>query len=488
MGIIDWPLSQLLSPAPEQTLSIPLGFYLLEKLAIQLLGYSEYALKLFPLLFGVVSLFLFLKVAKQYINPKAVPIAVGLFAFLSPLIDLSSSVKPYTGDVAFALMLYLLANSTQFKKTNILPAVLLGGVGAVVLWCSHPSVFILFGIGITLSISFGVNKEWPKMKRLFIPLFIWGSGFLAVYLIYTQPLMYNFTQTNDSIFWMKQKAFMPFPPMSFADLQWFLDLPQRIFTNPVGLTFTGLATLCFIAGCINIFSGNKEHFFLLISPLLLTLLASALHKFVFSQTAILFLVPLFILFIAEGTEYIREKLSHSSNAIGIMLVVLLFIHPLSWASYRAIKPDDREAIRPVLTHIKKNWQKGDILYVYYMSQFAFEYYSKYHPGNYHFKNGEYIIGEGPQDWYATYKVKEFRGFWNKEKPFSQPPMEILKEYAGELTTLKGNKRVWVLFSSSVAKGGMLEENFFVYTLRNIGKQLDFFGTPGVSAVYLFDLS
>lgn len=488
INILNRSLLGIIPPPPDVTVSPPIGFFLLEKIAIFLFGTTEYALRLFPLLFGVVSLFLFYIVARHYIKPKSVPIAIGLFAVLNPLVELSSELKPYTGDVAITLLLYVSTIYSQTKKTNAWQIIFLGGLGAVMLWFSHPSVFILSAIGITLSVSCMVNKEWAKMRGLFITFLIWGISFLAVYFVYTGPLSFNFTLTNDRIVWMNHKAFMPCPPLSLSDFQWFLDLPQRIFAFPVGLTFTGIGALTFIAGCITIFTKNKEHFFILFTPLIITLLASGFHKYVFSREPILFLVPLIVIIIAEGTEYIIEKLNQSSRIIGIIFLALLFVHPLSWSAYYAVKPISHEEIKPVLAHIKNNWQSGDIIYVYYMSQFAFEYYSKYYPGNYHFNDNQYIIGHGPQDWYATYKRQEFKGFWNPEKPFSQPFTEILKEYVQNINELKGYKRVWVLFSSIVSKEGINEEKFLKYHLDTIGKQLNFFGYPGVSAVYLYDLS
>ncbi|MEM3101502.1 MAG: hypothetical protein QXT99_09150 [Candidatus Nitrosotenuis sp.] len=487
MFIIDRPFWEFIPPRSDHTISPQIGFLMLEKLAIQIIGYSEYALRLFPLLFGIISLFLFYKIARYYIQPKAVPVALGLFAILNPLVSLSSELKPYTGDVAIALLLYVVTIYIQSRKLTAFQIILLGGFGAIVVWFSHPSVFILLGVGITSGFSCLLKKEWPKLGRLLITFLIWISSFLVVYLIYTRHLMFNFTLTNDRIVWMKDKAFMPFPPTSLSDIQWFLDLPIRIFSFPVGLTFSGIATLTFIVGCISIFSEKKERFFILILPLIITMLASTLHKYVFSAEPILFLVPFILLFVAEGTEYIREKLNHTSKIIGIIFIGLLFLHPLSRSTYYVFKPISVEEIKPVLSHIKKNWQEGDILYVYYMSQFAFKYYSKYYPQNYHFNEDEYIIGRAPRDWYATYKRQEFKGFWNPEKPFSQPYTEIFKEYIEEMNKLKGLKRVWILFSSKVPRNNIVEENFFIYHLETIGRQLDFYRKPGAS-VYLYDLS
>ena len=78
-----------------------LGFYIFEKFAVNMFGNSEYALRLLPLLFGIASLFLFHKVAKEILNSNAVPVALALFAILDPLIYYSTDLKPYSGDVFF---------------------------------------------------------------------------------------------------------------------------------------------------------------------------------------------------------------------------------------------------------------------------------------------------------------------------------------------------------------------------------------------------
>jgi hypothetical protein len=140
-----------------------------------------------------------------------------------------------------------------------------------------------------------------------------------------------------------------------------------------------------------------------------------------------------------------------------------------------------------MKYIKENWQENDFLYVYYMSYYAFEYYSKYHPEKYKFEEDEFIIGRAPRGWYYNYRKPEFKGFWNPEKPFSQPFDSILKEYIEDLDKLKGRGRVWLLFSSNVSKEGIQEESFYIYHLESIGERLDFFGRSGIAAAYLFDL-
>jgi hypothetical protein len=467
--------------------STPYGFSILEKLAIEVFGNSEYALRLFPLLFSIISLILFYKVAKYYIKPNAVPIALGLFAITDPMVYFATELKPHSADVAIALLMYLAANHIQSKKITLLHAALFGVLGAVVLWFSHPSAFVLAGIGITLVAFYISKKEWQIIGKLSVSFLFWALSFVALYFIYTRNFVIDLTFTSDEFF-IKQKAFMPLPPKSLSDIQWFIDILFRIFDFPGGITLSGVAVLAFLVGCVSIYRDNKDKFTILILPACITLIVSGFHLYPFVDRLVLFLVPFLFLFVAEGVEYIREKTSHQSAIIGIILIALLFIYPATRSAYHVIKPDSREEIKPVLNYIKNNWREGDVIYVYYMTHYLFEYYSKYHPLHYNYDEDDYVIGKAPRDWYYNFYRYKFTGFWDKKKPFSQPYVSIFKEYIEDLDKMKGHKRVWFLFTSSVVKSGIDEEKFFIYHLESLGKQLDSFGRPGLAFVYLYDLT
>lgn len=487
-SILAFSISDFLPPIPDLTTSINVGFILLEKLVVQAFGYSEYALRSLTILSGIASLFLFYWVAKRYIKPNAVLIGLGLFAILDPLIYFSTELKPYMCDMAIALILYGAAAHMQTRKLSPVTIVSAGFIGALAIWISHPAVFVLAGLGITITVSSLIKQEWSKLGKLSIVFSIWAVSFFTVLFLFTLPLIANMNVGSNDLFWNKKNAFMPLPPMSLADIQWYIDILFRTFEFPVGLSLSGIAVLAFLAGCISMWSENREKLFIIISPVIVTLLVTVFHKYTFVQGQILFVVPALLLLTAEGVEYIRDKTSRSAPLIGTVIIILLFIYPATWSAYRAMKPSSREEIKPVLTYVKENWQQGDRLYVYYMSQFAFQYYSTYHPGNFHFEKDQYIIGRGPNDWHSNYKIKEFTGYWDKNNPFTQPYTLIFNDYIKDLNQLKGLKRVWVLFSSIVPKAGIHEEKFFTYYLDTVGEQLDSFGRAGISAVYLYDLS
>ncbi|HDH53315.1 MAG TPA: hypothetical protein ENH24_02395, partial [Nitrospirae bacterium] len=184
VDIFKRPLTDFINPSPDYTQTGPLGFYILSKLAVQLFGNSEYALRLAPLLFGIASLFLFYKVAKEIVRPGAVPVALALFAVLDPLIFYSSELKPYSGDVAFSLLVLSLATH-KIKTFNIRHIVIFSVVGAAAVLSSHPAVFVLAGAGAGLILSCLKRKEWARLRGILIVCMIWALSFIAVYLVYT---------------------------------------------------------------------------------------------------------------------------------------------------------------------------------------------------------------------------------------------------------------------------------------------------------------
>ena len=89
LNIVNRSYLELLQPL-DYDQAAPIGFLLVEKLAVQLFGNNEYALRLFPLFSGIISLLLFYQLAKRFIPKAAIPIALALFASLNYLVYYAS--------------------------------------------------------------------------------------------------------------------------------------------------------------------------------------------------------------------------------------------------------------------------------------------------------------------------------------------------------------------------------------------------------------
>lgn len=486
VNFIDRSIPELFHPSPDYDQSSPYGFIVLVKLSIQALGNSEMAFKLFPFLSGIISLFLFYNVSKHLIGPRALPVALALFAILDPLVLFSSELKTYSSDIAFALIIYSLTVYVRSNKLDVKRLLLFAVFGVIVVWFSNPSVFILAGVGASLLLSSFKKKEWPQVWRFAVIISVWALSFITVYYFYTRHAYANIGIGAERILKM-EGAYMPFPPMSFGDIKWFIDVFFKTFDFPVGIAVPGIAALAFIIGCATMYSEDRDKFFLVISPVVFTLLATAMHKYPFKGRLILFLVPFFLLFIAKGIEEVWNKTKNNSALIWISFAGILLLYPLMWSSYHVIKPPSREEIKPVLSYIKDNWQEGDTLYVHFYAQYAFEYYSRYYPTPYSFNEDDYIVGIAPRQWYKRWKRKDVADYYDDDVPIEQPRIDILKEYMKDLDKLVGNKRVWVLFTGDIPGQGMKEEKFFTYYLDTLGKRLDFFGQSGIGSTYLYNM-
>jgi len=60
------------------------------------------------------------------------------------------------------------------------------------------------------------------------------------------------------------------------------------------------------------------------------------------------------------------------------------------------------------------------------------------------------------------------------------------KYIDDLRALRGNDRVWILFSHVHKKSGVDEEKFFLFVLNSMGTQVESFKRTGAS-VYLYEL-
>ncbi len=448
LNIVNRSFSGLLQPL-DYDQGAPVGFLMLEKLAVQLFGPGENSLRLLSLFSGILALVLVYPVATQFLESRAVPVALALFAVLDNLIYYSSEVKQYSTDVACALLILFLAMTVERKGLATRWLVCYALVGAALIWLSHPAIFILAGVGLVSWLALVKNRNWIQSGRLAIVGALFVVSFIVSYRISLNGLLANQSLVTD---W--SGAFFPFPPRSLANLRWPIDVFFRVFDNPIGLALPGLGAAALIIGAGSLWFRDRSKFFLLSSPILVTLFASALRMYPFSGRLLFFLVPILLLFIAEGAVQVRGITPQMSLVAETAVIGLLLFHPTLAAAKHLVIPRTAEEIRPVLDYVSEHRQESDVLYVYYSAQYALAYYSQ------RYQLSDAIIGIEAR---------------------SQPG-----RYLTELDSLRGNERVWFVFSHVYNWQGIDEEKVFLDYLDRSGTRLDSFASPGAK-VYLYDL-
>jgi hypothetical protein len=451
LNIINKSFTELAAPL-DYNQGAPLGFLWVQKALTIIFGTNEYTLRFFPLISGIASLLVFAVIARKYLEGPAIFFASTIFAISIPLIYYSSEVKQYSVDVLIGLFGLLIFVHLLEKDLEYFSVVSYGLVGAILMWISHPIVFILASNGtIAIYISF-LWKQYRKTSLIAAISLFWAISFLVLYFILLEQLIRNDTLLD---YWAT--GFVPSLYNPMVTIEWFIENFRKIFDDPVGLSFPELAGLTFIVGAVTLFRRNKPYLFSLLMPLLFVFFAAFLQRYPFSGRLLLFAVPLLILLIGEGTVQIFNLLSSANLRLaGVFFLIFLFYLPLLQAGRLLSNPRLVEEIDPVIEYITSKRQDGDIVYLYYASQHPFEYYSS----RYDFKANDYIIGISSRD------------DWSK--------------YLADLDKLQNYKRVWLLFSHVHSGSGVNEEMLFLNYLKSIGgTQKDKYQTTG-AAVYLYE--
>jgi hypothetical protein len=340
-NIVTKNLMELFGPLSCAQLAPP-GFLVAEWGLFHLLGDRPLVLKIFPLLGGIASLFLFARVAQRCLRPNAVGIAVALFAVSDDLIYFASELKQYSTDVAVVLLCNLLALDLVSRPATILRLARFAAVGAVAVWFSHPVAFVLAGLGLVLIASALAEGEWRRGLFLTVMCLAWGASFAYVYSVSQEQLDHRGTMWA---FWAF--AFPPRPLTVYGGAGWLIRSVLYVFANPIevntplGPTLSALLGFgFFLAGCVSFGRrGTNQAFWMLLAPGLITLLASCLHLYPFHGRLLLFLVPALLLLIAEGVAWVGELAG--SRTFRVVLLTSLFLFPAVQATYHLLEPRQR---------------------------------------------------------------------------------------------------------------------------------------------------
>jgi hypothetical protein len=422
------------------------------KAVVNTFGHSEYALRLLAQISGLTSVFLMVVLARRFLTPLAVPIAVGQFAFANFVIFHAAQTKQYSVDIMFAIIIYLVADSLRMRKPSWWLTLLYALTGVVALCLSHPAVFVLAGVALSY-LYFDMFKGDRRRHLAVIGVWvIWGACFLYLFSLTMNSLTHHQWLLN---FWKDE--FMPLPPTSMMDVQWYVVAFFQMFTKMLGYSLKGIGGLVFLLGCYALYKLNRPRLAALLLPFFLTLVASALHKYPFGSRLILFLAPAVILLMAEGAALVLTT-TRSRPVIGVTLLVLMFLHPVMWDGYYVVHPRYESEIKPCMAYLQQHRRPGDVIYVYYRAEPAFTFYAP-----------RYGL-----DFPACCTVGvDSRYDWNG--------------YEKDLGRLAGNKRVWIIFAHIYNWVNVDDEDLFLHFLNNLGTQVDSLHSSG-SVLYLYDLS
>ena len=464
-NVVDRPVLGLLAPLDYGQVA-PWGFLFVEKLSVTIFGNNEYALRLFPLLCGLASLPLMYVVAKQMQSGLGTIIAVGMFALGIPFVFFSSQVKPYSCDVAAALVVVILALDTWLSGRRG-AAVASGLLGAALPWFSNASVFMLAGVGAALVLEAVLDDDKPRRRRTLLTVTLWSAGALLA-VIASRSSMTGADRAFMQQYWAA--GFAPVPPHNIEDVLWpwrrivaafavFSNAPPALdggmhYRNPIPLA------LLSVVGLWALWRKGWELAAFVALPIGAALAAAESHLYPFSGRVAVWIVPLLLLACAAGAEEVERVIRRLAGPVSLLVpafVVALAVQ----AIVRNAPPDKQEDMKSVLSYVSSRRTSSDSTYVYYGAGQAFIYYAS----RYAFHSDEYTVGSCA-----------------RHEPH---------RYLAELDRFRGQRRLWTVFSHSTQNGK--EIRFMTAYLTAIGREIE--KVPNTNAplgagsyAFLYDLS
>jgi hypothetical protein len=332
---------ELLGPLQSTQLAPP-GFLLVEWAARRALGASFFSLRLWPLVGGVASVFLFHQVARRCLQPTAALLALALFATSDDLIYFASEFKQYSTDVTFALactLAGLVSIDRPASRGNLLA---LAVVGVVALWFSHTAAFVLAGVGGTLIALAICRREARRLIGLVLVGVVWLVVFAIVHWIAMRQL--HGDRHGMLAFW--GFAFPPIPPRSLVDAFWWPRRLAYLFVNPLefhrpfGWVIAIIPVLVYaLVGFVRLPRAGWDRFGIVVLPLVVTMIVTSLGLYPFHGRLVLFLVPSLLILIAAGACAIGEWAGRRS--VWAIIVASVLLLPTLSDVYHVFAPRNR---------------------------------------------------------------------------------------------------------------------------------------------------
>lgn len=345
------------------------------KISSILFGFSEQALRLYPLLCGIGALYLMYRVLKEFLPVSTVWYPLSLFAFAHILIRYSSELKQYMPDVFICLLLILLAlKIDQFRKKSLHFAILWVAIGTLAIWSSMPSVFILAGIGVYY---FGQAIQAKAHKKL-IPLFIIGGLWLVQFGIYYYTILS--AQANSGYLQgFHQNWFLYATPNDITQLKHNIAVFNLLMFQfeGVNLFIHSINLVLFIAGIILLFYRTGAKAFLVVLPIALMLVAASVNQYSLIPRVALFSIPLLIIVIGYGFGQMANFKSPLLKILFVGIGILCGYYNIK----NTLEKDEfkYEEITTGLQFLDDNGLPGNSITIFSHSVPAFKYYTQIHP-------------------------------------------------------------------------------------------------------------
>ena len=290
VNFITRTLGELSGPLDHPQI-VPIGFLWIQWLVSRILGTSELALRLLPLLAGLASVLIFWRLAPKMVGRRQAMAAVVIFAASYYPVRHSIEVKSYSLDLLIALCLIWQAWTLLHSPRNATRWIVFTLTGMIVVWASYPAVFIIGGAMFVLLYRLVHQRDAghslaPWLTVWVVSGMLMAGSFIAMWMLVAVVQEVNHAGIHELRGWASA-----FPPMDSPTgfVAWFFRAHTgNLLAYPIGGNQGGSTAtfILIIFGIIALWrTGHREALYLLLSPMPLMFIAAVLKKYPYGDSA-----------------------------------------------------------------------------------------------------------------------------------------------------------------------------------------------------------
>lgn len=413
------------------------------RLSLDLFGDGERQLRLVSLLSGLVALVLTWRLARRLLPGALVPLAVGLAALSPSLVYFSNEVKPYALDVAVVLGLVLLALRL---RGDVRPLAL---AGAVAVWASFASVFVLAGLSVVLVLRALSRDGLATAARTAV----WLSGWLVSLGISYVLVLHRLADSEVlSTFW---EGTFPNGP---GDLPtWLLRRSVDLTRDPLELSFWPVALVLLAVGTYRVCRSRPGPALLGFAGVPVAVLAAAISTYPFASRLALWAAPLALIALAAAVPPRGDR--GRPLLLSLAALTLVAAPMVAQSLPHTTVVQQRNELRPVMEQLMADKEPGDLILVDIPAKAPFDFYTD-------------LTGQGRDGVILFASPEEVGGGCN--------------DRAALLTGRFATQRVWVVFAHQLQDTGRLgTRDDMIARIEDVSNRARTIDRVGAKAV-LFD--
>jgi len=468
--------------APDMPV-VPLGFALVERFWLQVWGYHEYALRLFPFICGLGSVVIFYTLTRYWLKAGGRTLALILFSFSGALILYASEMKQYSTDLAVALGIYWLYARPWNDALRTRHFLTWCAAGMLAVFFSYAVVFILAAIALVNMAPLVRARDWPRFKSHLIICIFWMICFGCFHGTVVRGMTAHPTLMQGAI----AKGYFPaYPLLRPETFFWFGRAVRDYFGEFLGLQPVWAGLVLFAVGGAALFRQERERFYVLSVPCVLALAAALLHKYPFGHRFLLFAAPFVFIFIGVGFERLWRPGPWILRIGGVVLAGALVFSIFKDGTFYLLNRYEHGAYRDVIRLLNAQALPQDSLYLNNSAKYLYGYYFKTGPAAVEISPVAKFADEVSREGGRPYILRQF--VWHD---FSHPRIIALARRFGEVVKLDAetpnmfgdNPRTWFLLAHFKPE----VKEFILLLADGNGKRLQEYKRQGAE-LYLYDFS